>query len=317
MINNNKRCILSIVIPCFNLSNTVRTCLDSILQQNSDDVEIICVNDGSTDDTATALSEYAERIVIISNEHNGVSATRNIGQKRAKGEWIWFVDGDDMITTNAIRTIKYNMNSMYDVMFFGALVNNGNSKYILDNLRVPNAVLEGENVFDEWITNICYPYVWNCVYKKSFLQENQIEFNNSLSIGEDMAFQFAVFSKANSCKMISTPIYIYHYLCRNSSMYKALLEANTMKYNLAVLDVVLKDTRDLSRQQRNKIFRWSYEYIVKSCFDSCKYLVPLHRIWKKYHGKLPFRSLKLRAKGALLRYWITTKIYINYRENKQ
>lgn len=311
----SKDCILSIVIPCFNLSNAVRACLDSILQQNIDNIEIICIDDGSTDDTATVLLEYSKRIVIIQNEHNGVSETRNIGRKYAKGEWIWFVDGDDLITTNAIATVKANLDERYDVLLFGALVENGDSKYSLDNLSVPNAVLEGQDVFDKWITNITYPFVWNCVYKKSFLQKNQIEFDNSLVIGEDMAFQFAVFSKANSCKLISIPIYIYRYLCRNSSMKKALKENMTI-YHLKVLAVVLENASNLSWQQHNKIFRWSYEYIVKSCFDSYEYLVPLHKIWKKFHGRLPFCSMKLRVKGAILRYWITTKIYINYRKKK-
>ncbi len=92
---------LSIIIPVYNLENYIEDCLKSCLNQDIEDYEIICVDDGSKDNSPVILDRYAReypgRIKVFHKENGGVSSARNYGLERAQGDWIWFVDGDDLI----------------------------------------------------------------------------------------------------------------------------------------------------------------------------------------------------------------------------
>ena len=101
---------LSFIIPIFNLEGYIEDCIHSLLNQNipHSEYEIICVNDGSTDTTLEILQKLASsfsNIVIIDRENQGVSVARNIGMAYAKGEYIWFVDGDDLIVSNCLKQL--------------------------------------------------------------------------------------------------------------------------------------------------------------------------------------------------------------------
>ena len=106
----------SIIVPIYNVEKYVVDCLESILNQSNQDYEIICVNDGSTDLSGEIVKNYqknySEKIVYVEQENLGLSAARNAGIAVAKGEYICFVDSDDMLTDNAlevlISTIKMN-----------------------------------------------------------------------------------------------------------------------------------------------------------------------------------------------------------------
>ena len=91
---------LSIIIPIYNTSKYLKECLDSVVNQDYKNVEIICVDDGSTDDSANIVESYLkkdERFKLIKTEHKGVAYARNLGLANAKGEYITFIDSDDFI----------------------------------------------------------------------------------------------------------------------------------------------------------------------------------------------------------------------------
>lgn len=112
------------IIPVYNTEKYLAECLDSCLDQDIpySDYEIICVNDGSTDGSAAILAEYAEKyenIVIITQENAGVSAARNAGMDRACGDYIWFIDSDDLIHSNMLSKLRNTAKkSDYDVISF-------------------------------------------------------------------------------------------------------------------------------------------------------------------------------------------------------
>ena len=92
--------MISIIVPVYNAHNTLKRCLDSILKQDFKDIQIIAINDGSSDDSLDILKEYAfidKRIEVINQENQGVSVARNNGIASAKGEYIMFVDSDDYV----------------------------------------------------------------------------------------------------------------------------------------------------------------------------------------------------------------------------
>ena len=103
--------MISIIIPVYNVSKYLRACLDSVINQTYKDLEIICINDGSTDDSLEILEEYANkdnRIIIIDKKNAGVSAARNDGIDKAKGEYLFCMDSDDYIDNNFIEVFYNN-----------------------------------------------------------------------------------------------------------------------------------------------------------------------------------------------------------------
>lgn len=106
--------LISIIVPVYNVSSYLRDCLDSILGQTYTNIEIICINDGSTDDSLEILNEYKDkdsRITIISQMNSGLSAARNTGLEVAKGEWVTFVDSDDCIHYKLIERTVFAANN--------------------------------------------------------------------------------------------------------------------------------------------------------------------------------------------------------------
>ena len=103
----------SIIVPVYNVAPYLRECLDSVLAQTFTDWECLCVNDGSTDESGAILDEYAQkdaRFRVFHKKNGGVSAARNLGLDNAKGEWIWFVDGDDAIAPYALNALQEKLN---------------------------------------------------------------------------------------------------------------------------------------------------------------------------------------------------------------
>lgn len=99
---------VSVIIPIYNAEKRIEKCLDSILNQKYDNIEIICVNDGSTDDTTRILEVYSNndsRIIVINKENEGVSKARNTGIENATGKYIVFIDADDTIEADMIKRL--------------------------------------------------------------------------------------------------------------------------------------------------------------------------------------------------------------------
>ncbi len=148
MINNKPK--VSIIVPVYNVENYLNRCLDSLINQSFDDIEIICINDGSTDRSLEILKDYEKkdnRVKIINKENSGVSNCRNKGIKVSNGEYIVFVDSDDWIDIDTYEImmdniIKYNadiavsnINYVYDDRYL-ATVNfraDGSSRFAKRN----------------------------------------------------------------------------------------------------------------------------------------------------------------------------------------
>ena len=99
---------VSIVIPVYNVEKYLKQCLESVVNQTLDKIEVICINDGSTDNSLNILKEYEKKynnIIIIDQENKGPGFARNIGMKRASGKYIYFLDSDDYIELNAMEIL--------------------------------------------------------------------------------------------------------------------------------------------------------------------------------------------------------------------
>ena len=102
---------VSVIIPVYNVEKYLRECLDSVVTQDLDDIEIICINDGSTDGSSRILAEYAtqyEKLAILDKENSGLSAARNSGLSVAKGKYILFLDSDDLLSDSSAVSRLYD-----------------------------------------------------------------------------------------------------------------------------------------------------------------------------------------------------------------
>lgn len=113
----------SIIVSVYNIEKYINKCIDSIINQNYDNYEIIIVNDGSTDSSLIKLGKYKEinNILVLTKENGGLSSARNYGLKYANGDYVWFVDGDDYIEPNSLEKLNTKINScskMQDIVQF-------------------------------------------------------------------------------------------------------------------------------------------------------------------------------------------------------
>ena len=216
---------LSIIIPVYNVENYISQCLDSILNQTFKDFEIICVNDGSTDNSLNALLKYKnkdERITIIDKKNEGSGIARNTGLTIAKGDYVYFVDGDDWIEDNSLGKIVSKADELNtDILIFGGLsYYNGKGKkgcYSADKLpkKYLNKVFSSEDIKKDIFK---FPSTaWTKLYKRDFLLINNIKFQD-IKIGQDQLPFFHSMIKAQRIALLPENIYCYRKNRKGSAM---------------------------------------------------------------------------------------------------
>ena len=217
-MNNNPK--VSIIIPVYNTEQYLRQCLDSVINQTLKDIEIIIINDNSTDNSLQIIQEYANKhknIKVIDNKKNeGMYKSRNLGLEIAAGQYIGFIDSDDYIENNMYETMYLKAKETdADIIScnYSILFNNTKGKEKLTKidffnsrelLRISKNKLIGaeEILFDT-------PVAWNKIFKKNFLTENNIIFDPQIKTTYDAYFNRICFFKANKIVYIPEFLYIY------------------------------------------------------------------------------------------------------------
>jgi glycosyltransferase EpsJ len=212
---------VSVVIPVYNVEEYIQKCLDSLINQTLQDIEIICVNDGSTDNSLKVLEEHAakdQRIKVINQENVGVSQARNNGLKLVTGEFIGFCDPDDYLSLD-----------YYEKLYNAAITNDcdiaacGITKFRDDKYKVFIAFDEtktAETYYDKLLL-LNAPndsYIVNKIYKTSEFKKNNLEFIKGL-VYEDIVFTSQVLYYLG--KAITVPEAQYYYLKRKGSLMRS------------------------------------------------------------------------------------------------
>ncbi len=178
--------LVSIIIPVYNAEEYLEESLGSVLNQSYKNIEVICVNDGSTDDSLEILKKFKQddfRIIIVSQDNQGAGAARNHGLKTAKGEYVLFFDADDILREQAIqKLIKIATKKNTDVILFGYYKFTEKEVIYVDFspkvLKVPiNKVISPEIVADR-LFQADHGMPWNKFYKLSFLCDAGVQFQN-------------------------------------------------------------------------------------------------------------------------------------------
>ena len=214
MASKTQKGLISVIIPVYNVEKYINECLNSVINQEYKNIEIICVNDGSTDKSMEKLEEFGKkdsRIRIISRENKGSSYARNLGLKESEGEYIYFLDSDDYISKDYLKNMYEKMaETDADIVFNDNIIsfddtNRTKTKQVIKN-KLENGIYK---VDPEFINKrFLNPVVWSKLYKKSLITDNNIEFPIGL-ISEDAYFYFALMPFINTAVQNNEGTYYY------------------------------------------------------------------------------------------------------------
>ena len=182
---------LSIIIPIHNEEPFLRRCLDSVKKQILDDVEVILVEDHSTDASLDIALEYREEgfRVFVNMDDAGVSNARNLGLDRAKGEYVTFLDADDEMTERTTETMFKYMRTQKNIIQFNSFIVNPKSDRAILRLRSHAGIYPFDRLPHKWCM------VWNKMYRRDFLEYYKIRFKEGIQYGEDELFNLeAIFA---------------------------------------------------------------------------------------------------------------------------
>ena len=180
-------CKVSVIIPIYNVEAYLRLCLDSVLNQTLGDIEVICVDDGSTDGSTAILGEYAEkdfRVKVVVQPNAGAGAARNVGLVHAKGEWLSFLDADDM----------FDLNMLSDMVMAGDAED--------ADVVVCAAMVRGD-IFRSW-----QGWAWDKLFRHEFVKTRKLQFQN-LPVSNDLYFTYSALAEAGKIAEVSKT-YVMH-----------------------------------------------------------------------------------------------------------
>ena len=251
---------ISVLIPCYNSSEFIRQTVESVLNQTFKDIELICVNDGSADNTLEILNEYAGkdlRLKVFNQANAGVSAALNIAMNHAAGDYIFLIGHDDFLDLNYFETLyAENLKEDYDMVLGGRKDYYGDSK-IIQKLSIARSINAGLNEPIEINSAnrpeffaLFYRHLvvdWGRIIKRSIVEDNNIKFYNQSS-SEDMPFTALTFLYAKKITIVDNVFYYYR-KHRGGLSEKANLMAISIINNFTVLK---KDVFD--RGFKDKIY---------------------------------------------------------------
>lgn len=258
-----KNISVSVIIPVYNAEKTLKSCLDSLLKQTVKDIEIIVVDDGSTDGSPQICDEYAERygITVIHKPNGGVSTARNRGIEEAKGKYLMFCDSDDWVEENYVEVFYSRMEEFGAELTVGGLIMNETVKkevYIKNSGKTEPYCIPKKRFYELRNKDIlAFPF--NKIFLRSLIMEKGIRFKVGLSECEDLVFNLQYI---NFCEkgILVIPESLYHYEFREGSL-------STRYHNDRFFDVI------------RPIFKAYEETIEKTGVDDEEFLKDFYTIY--------------------------------------
>ena len=248
--------LISIIIPCFNAEKTLENCLQSVVQQSYANLEIIIIDDGSTDETSLIYNKFQsndERILVLKQQNSGVSKARNTGVKAATGDYICFVDSDDWAELNycsELYSLLVGENADISIVEASYEDENGNvlcnkptsEEKIFDGNRALVLLLEDREI---------QSHPWGKLFKADLLKN--VHFPENLKCFEDYSTLFKIFNKA--VKVVKSNEKLYHYIQREDSLSHNLSPATAYEFFLAIMEVFEFWRNSAKVGDRNKIVK--------------------------------------------------------------
>lgn len=282
---------ISVIVPVYNTSKYLERCINSIINQSLKEIEIIIINDGSTDNSLDIVETFAsldKRIIIIDKKNGGLSSARNAGIEISKGEYIINIDSDDWIEQNYfydMHQIAKKENLDIVVSDFYKDYDNGNIEYKEDLKIKNNQVINNVVYIEKFVNDEILPAVWNKMFKLDLYKKNKILHPININLGEDLATTIKLAYYAKRISKINKA-YI-HYIQNQESLTKSnptkkiyeLIEAFKIldKFFNNKIDFTLKKILELGGLLYNinydindKFYENAIEYYIEQCKKEVK-----------------------------------------------
>lgn len=218
--------MVSLVVPVYNCDKYLKRCIESLIRQEYENIEILLVDDGSTDNSNNIIQYYQKkdkRIKAIHQTNKGVSVARNVGIKNANGNFISFIDSDDYVEPDYVSYL-YSLINNEDVQISTTQCiykfNDINEKMYSNTFVEDVKILSGVETAEATLYYKIDVYPFNKLFNINFLKHNNLKFNEKLSYGEDFEFIIKCFQKANKIAIGNKIIYNYYEGNPNSAMSK-------------------------------------------------------------------------------------------------
>lgn len=258
--------LFSVIIPVYNSENTIKKCIDSILIQNKKNIEIILINDGSTDNSLGICKELEKNfpvVRVINQKNQGVSVARNIGISESSGKYILFIDSDDVIAETYFEEIEKNIEEN-DFIIFGYTKESCLKKKvnIVNDEVIGIKNVEKLMIEDERIGG----YIWNKVFLSKIIKDNNILFEEDIGFGEDLLFVYRYIKYAKKIYYIPKSLYTYIYNSTNttSNSISDRMDRGLLKVYRTIID----ETENEYVANRLK-YRYMIEYYqCRNCNDN-------------------------------------------------
>ena len=265
---------ISIVVPVYKVPDELDRCVESLLCQSYNNIEIILVDDGSPDECPKICDKYAAAHVIVKSYHKengGLSDARNFGLNHAEGEYVLFVDSDDFIerdTCKRFADVIHNSEVKPDFVIGDAVMVKGSEKIPMSH----SVLQQGKSYhFDDVVSVLIpaqqwYAPAWLNMYRRDFLMSNNLFFIKGL-LHEDMEFLPRVYMAADKISYLAYTF--YNYIIRSSS----IISTKTKEKNGNDLMMIYLEWKDLFGGIENKtVQKYLYGYLVKNYIHTCKEL---------------------------------------------
>lgn len=245
--------LVSIIMPVFNAEKFLGRSIESVINQSYGDIELILVNDGSTDSSEKICKKYSladKRIRIISQENRGPAAARNVGIRNSSGYFIYFLDADDYIQQNAIELLVTNYDKYEpDLVMsnFGKSLNDGpvvkqNVSFTPENVPFdkPLATMSKGEIADfvchflEHPSNHLVSYCWARLYKASIIKEQGIFSNEDMGLFEDFVFNLEYLRHTGSIVFVNEPTYVYTMNDNHVSASMAVINGDGLLHDMEI-----------------------------------------------------------------------------------
>lgn len=260
--------LVSIVVPIYNVEKYLDRCITSLINQTYKNIEIILVDDGSTDSSGKIADEYEKMhkyIKVYHKENGGLSDARNYGLLKANGEYILYVDSDDYIELDSCEILMNKAKNADIIVGVARVINNDEVDFIKHtNLDINKEYSSEEylkkvlNVFELWSP------AWLNMYKRKFLLDNELFYKLGIYY-EDTQILIRMFSKAKTIRYIDYPF--YNYIIRNNSITTNSKVQKKISDSIEIYNDWMKDIKEVKNQKIQKLL---YAFLVKMYLHDCR-----------------------------------------------
>lgn len=244
--------LISIIVPVYKVEEYLNECVESIVNQTYNNIEIILVDDGSPDNCPRMCDEWVQkdnRIKVIHKENGGVSSARNAGLKAALGEWVWFVDSDDSAEIDALEKL---------------IVYTENADLVVFNSKINDFYIKDECFFDDYYFKYLFGFEpWNKLYKLAIIKENNLQFDIEETIGEDLLFNITYYQFADKYRFTARKYYNYR-IREDSAMHSG--NAERLEQQLRLYSKIFDIYKD---KQEERILAQLYIMHLISGINQC------------------------------------------------